>query len=333
MTIHDRGQADSRGEAVRKLLSADSSWQKQLERRLRRPAVRVRCAPAVRRRFRVAGVRWRAQLAQLDAQFRCRGVFAACRWPACCWSPTAMRPTRREVAWDELPPVYPVVVGRRRIARRLSRGRRFRQPDELRSGPGHRARRHPRQRLRRADSRRQLIDEDGKELQTQTVELPAGRRAARRAVSTAAGATGREFLSGARVAASGSREARQAALKRRWPTTSGWSWSIAAAGRIACCTCAAGRTGSSSSCAALGGGRSIGAGRPGAHRPPRAEVRVPQPSGRIDQSAVPRLRASRRGIGRALRPAGACCGSARRTKTSCATASRRRPRSCTVTTR
>ena len=254
MAIHDRGQADSRGEAVRKLLSADSKWQKQLDEDFdaRRFAfdAHLRSIDAFGSlAFDGARSSLTSTLNSVSRRFRglpLAGVLLVTDGNAT---------DAAEVAWDKLPPVYPIVVGGGESPVDLSLAGVTVSQTNFESAPV----------TVRADVRgsglagqtvvAKLLGDDDKELQTQTVELPAGDEPLALRFQLRPEHQGVNFyrvcVSSADAAKphGGSRKRR----RPRWPTTSGWWWSTAAAGRIACSMCAAGRIGNSNSCGALCG--------------------------------------------------------------------------------
>ncbi len=173
MAIHDRGQAESRGEAVRKLLSADSKWQKQLDEDFdaRRFAfdAHLRSIDAFgSMAFDGARSSLTSTLNSVSRRFRglpLAGVMLVTDGNAT---------DAAEVAWDKLPPVYPIVVGGGESPVDLSLAGVTVSQTNFESAPV----------TVRADVRgsglagqtvvAKLLGDDDKELQTQTVELPAG---------------------------------------------------------------------------------------------------------------------------------------------------------------
>jgi hypothetical protein len=173
MGIHDRDQADSRGDAARKLLSEDSQWQRQLDedfdaRRFAFDAHLRSVDTFASLAFDGARSSLTSTLNSVSRRFRglpLAGVLLVTDGNAT---------DAADVAWDKLPPVYPIVVGGGESPADLSLTGVSVSQTNFESAPV----------TVRADVRgnglagqsvvAKLIGEDDKELQTQTVELPAG---------------------------------------------------------------------------------------------------------------------------------------------------------------
>jgi hypothetical protein len=110
MGIHDRDQADSRGDAARKLLSEDSQWQRQLDedfdaRRFAFDAHLRSVDTFASLAFDGARSSLTSTLNSVSRRFRglpLAGVLLVTDGNAT---------DAADVAWDKLPPVYPIVVG------------------------------------------------------------------------------------------------------------------------------------------------------------------------------------------------------------------------------
>jgi hypothetical protein len=173
MTVHDRGDADSRGHSLKAMLTAESGWQKRLDDDF--DARRFAFDSQLRSVSDFAVLEFDGQTSSLKSALntlshRFRGLPLA----GVLLFTDGNITDAADVKWGDLPPIYPVVMGSDQAPPDLSVARVSATQTNFESAPV----------VVRADIEAsdfagrkvvaKLVDENNRELQTQTLEVPAG---------------------------------------------------------------------------------------------------------------------------------------------------------------
>jgi uncharacterized membrane protein len=171
MNVHDQGEAGSRGEAVHGLLNSTSGWQKRLSSDF--DTRRFAFDSHLRSVDHFASLRFDGSRSSLNSMLdslsrRFRGLPLAGILIITDGNAT----DAGEVAWDELPPVYPIVVGRDESPADVSVPRVTVSETNFDAAPITVRADIRASRIAGQDIVASLIDERGEELQTQTIASP-----------------------------------------------------------------------------------------------------------------------------------------------------------------
>ncbi|HEY3394500.1 MAG TPA: FixH family protein [Lacipirellulaceae bacterium] len=172
MNVHDQGEAGSRGEAVHGLLNSTSGWQKRLSTDF--DTRRFAFDAHLRSVDHFASLSFDGSRSSLNSTLnslsrRFRGLPLAGIMIITDGNAT----DAGEVAWDELPPVYPIAVGRDESPADVSVPRVTVSETNFDAAPVTVRADIRASRVSGKDIVASLIDERGEELQTQTIASPA----------------------------------------------------------------------------------------------------------------------------------------------------------------